>query len=358
MRNVLKNGGKIILSSDSIELGKGDAIFVLDGQGLNLSDAEELIGQETSLMLTPLSIRESDPLELSVTNIFSNKKRTSTRTVVDRLAVTDPPERAEVPFAVKPREERTIPQDFSEYEDENFVSFISDVETLMNEVKKAKNKVSDIQPETMSDKRQYGLALERKELEESIGIDAYVVNDSCASLTINDIGLDLPLNMPRNLGNISAKKLSSSRELWALFRQNFIKIITPKAAEQYIKKAGSMLEQFVPGLEVYDSSYEAEAAMVVNGGAKEAPVLDLSGKLDGDTEEMSNLRMAGASNGISSNSSRSLSGSGNIRRTFHNHNEPVEESLDMFSDMELKERKVPVQAKRNPQGIKTISRAR
>jgi hypothetical protein len=280
------------------------------------------------------------------------------------MAATQPPPHGQNGSGYYQQSEQQVPQQFQQTQEPDFIRFVKTYEELIHEVKESQGKNSDIRLDHIQNDRERALAKERKEMEESIGTDAYVVNEKCASLTINDIDLVLPLNMPRNLGNISAKRLASSRELWGLFKQGMIRIVSPKEAQHLLKNAGNMTQTYVPELEIYDSAYEAEdntfTGVDIGGGSgMRTPVLDLEmGALDGPSEEMANLRMAGRQQGARVAQGGSVSNLAGTRRSFHGSGGgAAEDSLDMFAsdEYQVQSRHVESQSVRNSKGMKTVA---
>ena len=406
MRSILQNGGQIILTSDPITSGKGDGILVMTDKSNEQIDLTDLLGKETSIMITPTEAFNSQNAP-PVSNLFANvagsggvgtissqqppqqpqyqqpqyaqppqqyqqpqygnpqydqPQHDQSRTPIDRMAVTQPPPHGQNNSAYYQQNERQVPQQFQQTQEPDFIKFVKTYEELIHKVKESKDKQSDIRLEHIHNNRERAVAEERKDMEESIGTDAYVVNEKCASLAINDINLVLPLNMPRNLGNISAKRLASSRELWSLFKQGMIRIVSPTEAQHLLKNAGNMSQTYVPELEIYDSKYDAEdntfSGPDIGGGGMRTPVLDLEmGSLDGPSEEMQNLRMAGRQQGGRVAQGGSVSDLAGTRRSFHGSGGGDEESLDIFSSDEYKlsKRHVDTQSLRNSKGMKTVA---
>jgi len=380
MRNILQNGGSIVLTADSINSGKGEGTLILSDHSNNQINADDLMSKETSIMITPTSIDQGG-MNASVSHIFSNNQQQTAgvgaisnqqRTPVDRLAATQPPEPGQNNRSYYTPDELEVPRQFEQTQDPSFLSYIKTYQELISAVKDSKDKRSDIQVEIFADdpinvKKEKAMLMERKAMEESIGMDAYVVNENCASLTINDIGLDLPLNMPKNLGTVSARKLASSRDLWHLFKQKLIRIISPNEANHLLKNAGDMNEVYVPGLEIYDSRYEAEDDIYTHGttvsgerGVTNATMLDLEATdLAGDSEEMRMLRMAGGNSRPATASGGSINTlSGNTRRSFHGSGE-TQYASDIHASEEFAiregDRQVPTQSRRNSKGAKTVA---
>jgi hypothetical protein len=428
MRSLLQNGASIVLTADSINSGKGEGLLVLSDESSN-QDITDLLGKETSIQITPTEVSqggmnasvskiyqggqqnpgvsqvfsEVPPQDLQVPTGDSGpppqyqqsplqqplqqyppqyhqppqqyyppqQPQYQQRTAVDRLAAQQPPDHGQNNRAYYTHEEQVVPQQFSQTQNPSFIDYIKNYEELITAVNESKDKVSNINIDPITDmdsmgvRRQKAILQEQKDMQESIGRDAYVVNERCASLTINDIGLDLPLRMPKNLGNLSAKTLASSRQLWDLFRKDYIRLISPKEADNFLKNAGNMSETYVPELEIYDSHIDAEDAAYDsrNGrGAAEsrATVFDLERDLDGPSEEMRMLKMA---SGSQAPSRPALGGgltslSGNTRRSYHGAGaEDPEYLTDIHAspEFEIDRRNVGRESRRNSQGIKTIA---
>ena len=272
--------------------GKGIGKLVISNELDEIGSIE--MGKETSIMLTPLSVSEDyAAAQEPVTNIFSNENIAKDsadiaahRTPVDRLAATEPPEsRSQVSRSVVQPEEVQTPPAFSELDQPEVRKFVTSLNELLTSASEASNKEYDVDIDSINDKRQRALALEKKELAESIDADAYIVNDSCASLSINDLELSLMLNVPYNLGNVSAKRVSNSADLKGMLKQGLVKFIEPKECEQYFRKAGQ--DPFQVGLDTYSSADEAERA--IESTVPSADQMDISvGEID-DMEEQAIL---------------------------------------------------------------------
>jgi len=409
MRNLLQNGGSVVLTVDSINSGKGEGHLVLTDDGPS-QDITDLMGNETSIMLTPMNVVENER-STPVANIYQNVGQPNPgvsqvfnqqpqyqqhspqyqqppqgyqqRNAVDRLAATQPPDHGQNNRAYYTQEELQVPREFQQPQqgqpqqgqpqqgqpqNMGFMNYIKNYQELFSAVSESKNKIADIQVESIQEgdsmgvRRQKAILQEQKDMQESIGCDAYVVNEKCASLTINDIGLDLPLNMPKNLGNISAKKLASSRQLWDLFRQNYIRLVSPNEADHLMKNAGTMNRTYVPELEIYDSHYDAGDAMhesQSHGRYAETQMIDLeSSHLEGPSEELRMLRMAGGDN-RSEVGGGVQSLTGNTRRSFHGSSSEMENASldDIYSGDEwsIDNRHVGRESRRNKAGLKTVA---
>jgi hypothetical protein len=408
MRNVLQNGGSIVLTSDSIASGKGEGVLVLSDNGNAELDVSDLMSKETSIMITPIEVSTGEsrvtniyndqtqqppsvsniyndngqqspnvqPSSRGVTNVFSdNRSNSQQRNPIDRMAATSPPEHGQNNRAYYNKDELTVPKQFEQTQDADFISYIKNYQELINAIKVSKDKQSSVNVEPISEydsihtKRQKALLLEQRDMQESIGCDAYVVNEMCASLTVSDIDLDLPLNMPKNLGNMSAKKLASSRQLWDLFRKDYIRLVSPNEADHLLKNAGTMNQTFVPELGIYDSRYEASDEIYTSGPGSRTPdadVIDLDASYNQseESELMGNFRTArggspsGPPRGASGGSIQTMSGG--TRRTFHGSNGMDEPSLDETyagNDWKINSdnRHVGQESRRNSKGAQTIA---
>ena len=101
-----------------------------------------------------------------------------------RSAVTAAPERESVPHAVVRSAEIKTPAPFKELDNPEVKTFITSLQELMVEVETAKYKSSGIDLSKISNPRERALAMEQKELSESIDKNAYVVNDQAGVLSL------------------------------------------------------------------------------------------------------------------------------------------------------------------------------
>jgi hypothetical protein len=133
----------------------------------------------------------------------------------------------------------------------------------MNAVQKAKSKKpsQEVDLSTAETDRERAVLMEMKEKSEAIDETAFIVNDKAGNITINDLDISLPLNMPYDLSNISAKRLAISRDLKSLIGQGLIRFVSPEEKLSYVDKALLQEDSKTHGLEVYDSPDEAEAAI-------------------------------------------------------------------------------------------------
>lgn len=333
LRQLVGNGAKVSLLLDNVQEGRGVGRLLLVTE--SESDIKSILDKETSIMMTPREIVEEVPQGVAVSNIFSPRNpivKNSNRTPVDKIAIMEPPQSSyEVSHAFKVDNENSTPDSFKEVNEPSYRKYISDLKTLMEAVSESLHKVSNIDLSSIADPRKRAVAMENKERAESIGVPSFVVNTSCASLAINDLGLGLMLNVPCNLGNISAKRLAESKDLGAMLRAGYIKFITPDEVELYVNK--TKVDKFNSGLFV-GSRKEAEAAIETEG--HNANEMEVSvDEIDDMTEEQ---RLSTNLTPINSASS----GDGGLRRSSHG----------VSSYREKKH--VPAASVENKAGIKTI----
>ncbi|MFA7219256.1 MAG: hypothetical protein WC119_01970 [Synergistaceae bacterium] len=336
LRSILGDSeGRVVLVADPVRNGVGEASLIISGDNLDINGVRQSLEKETSIQFTPLSFENNVPSESTVSNIFSSggNVRQGPRTVVDRLAATVPPEKGEVAHAIKSAEEITTPPEFKEYQDPKFKSFVYSIEELMMAVKAAQGKESEIDLNAIENPRQRAIAMEMKEQAEAIDIPAYVVNDTCGSVRLNDIDLSLDLNIPVNLSNISAKRVGSSADLKAMLRQKIVKFIKPDEVESYRQKAIHGTQSM--GLETYSTRDEAENAIGSTEKIPKAESMYVGVEDDSPSEQeqlagLINLTPMGESNGA--------------RTSFHGGGQPrARKTIGSGSQI-------------NPKGIKTISK--
>ena len=81
------------------------------------------------------------------------------------------------------------PKEFKELNQEECREYVSNLEELVIAVNEAKKKDVDIDPDSATSEREKALLKEQKNLAESIDIPAFIVNDFCGSLAINDLDI-------------------------------------------------------------------------------------------------------------------------------------------------------------------------
>ena len=266
LRAVIGNSGSITLMANDLNEGKGFCKLILQSDTMNNIEQGKMpteLQGETSIMVTPISLTEANPPNNSseyIGTIFSTTEdNTGERTAVDKIAVTKAPDQAQVPHAIVPKEEIQTPEPFKEVVDnKEYKDFVTNLQELMVEVEKAKNKVADIDLSAITDPRLRAVEMERKESLESIDKTAYIVNEKAGVLTLNDLDITLALNAPYDLSNISAKRIAASSELKSLLKAEYIKFIAPSQIDEYVKKAEEGGTHY--GLKVFDRK-GAEANM-------------------------------------------------------------------------------------------------
>jgi hypothetical protein len=244
LRAILKDGGgTLTLTASSLSNGLGSALLVLSNDDLDINSVKQSLRNETSIQLTPTHFEIDRPTGHSHANIFSSSQSESkpmNRTVIDRLAATKAPEKGRQAHSIKIKEEIETPEVFQEYKEPEFQKWVSNFQELMMAVKAASGKESEIDVESIQNPRQKALAMEMKEQAEAIDMPAYIVNDVCQSITLNDMNISLKLNSPFNLNNISAKRIADSSDLKAMINQGLLKFISPEQAVTYISKTNEV----------------------------------------------------------------------------------------------------------------------
>lgn len=266
LRSML-NGRTSFALSGVIDAGRGDGQLTFTAESIVDMDVTD-IGQ-TSIELTPTGIADEGPKNSVVGNIFSSiptKQQLASEPVVRRLAAVHPPERHEVSTAVKGKV--ATPQAFADIEDPACQDYIQSTEQLISAINKAKaTKRSNVNLDDITDPLDRALAQEQADLEEAIDSPAWVVQDQARSLVINDLKMEVSMNVPLNLGRISAKKLAASRELMGLIRAGILRFIAPEEVAGYVTKS----EEIGEGHELPVYSSHDEAADAMGGGVTATP---------------------------------------------------------------------------------------
>ena len=283
--------------------GKAQADITLSVDSVSKKDLEELINKETSIMLTPTGIEETRVShEDGVTNIFAEgidpEEETISRSAIGRIAATRPPEKGKLAHAIKTQSEvlQETPNAFKTTKNNRFQKFISDFDSLMEAAHAAENKKYGVNIDEIENPRERALAVVEKEKAEAIDYPAYVVNEKCGDLTLNDLDISLRLNAPFNLNNISAKRLLASKEFPAMVRAGYIKFISPDEVQGYIDRAAA--PEVIGELPVFGgksgSALRFAESEAVNGGPESGyenvgKEIDLEG--DEPTEQETLLRV-------------------------------------------------------------------
>jgi hypothetical protein len=244
---------------------------------------------ETSIQLTPSDYSDETPSGDTIPQgtIFSsipNKGENSP--VIDKLASVHPPEKNEVAHAVVAKENIKTPEAFITVEEDGCRTWIANMEELIDAVREAKGKQSDIDPDMAQNDRERALLVELKEKDEAIDRPAWIVNNGEGALIINDLDITLPMNSPYDLSNISARRIIMSRDLKGLIKEGHVKFISPAEKDEIIienvdEESASM------GLDVFDSPEQAEANMT--NSVSRNPVIDDSNAMEvveGDIENL------------------------------------------------------------------------
>lgn len=343
LRALIQEGEtRVSLVASSITDGRGEATLRISSDK-KINTVSDFIGKETSIMLVPLEMQNVSVNNDAVSSIFSKAPKSPKPTTpvgkrpsVERMAVVEPPEDdGDEAWSVKTQEEiqEEIPEAFEETKQPAFKRYINTMAELDLAIKAAKNKSSDIDIDSIQDARKRAEAIELKERSEAIDVDAFIVNDKCANLAINDLGINLVLNAPYNLANISAKRILCSRELKAMFNQGLVKFIKPEEINSYVKRAERAIEN--PTLEVFSSPEEAGEHMERSGMNVER--MDMS--ID-DLARPSDTEMI-----LTNLTSRPAVKSGGVTKTVHG-NTSARPTRPTSQDQQ-----------ENPKGIKTIRRS-
>ena len=278
---------RIVLIADPVRAGRGRANLIVSSEKIDMSAVKDLLNQETSLMLTPLAEKQEDISTTAITGLFCGSPTPSPkvgtkRSPIDRLAVTEAPEKKNVAHAIKTREEIVIPEEFSEIQDPDYKNFVSNFDELMVSLRQAQTKDSGIDLDAIKDARQRAIAKEAKERAEAIDLPAYIVIEKCAAVRINDMDISLMQNVPYNLSNISAKRVMESRELRSLINSGIIKFIRPDEVESYKAKAQGEVEKAT--LDTFSNHKEAERAIESHIPSGEEVEISVS-EIDRPTEQ-------------------------------------------------------------------------
>jgi len=371
----LINKQKFSISANNLINGIGTGVLNISVD--DNADLSDLFNKETSIMFIPIEIidqtmkttQEDESANnvdnRSVSNLFMNNANVEEddSTIIKKIGAVKPPNnKMERAGAIKSQNQviQETPEPFKITQKPEVKKYITSINQLLEAIKLAENKTSDVDINAIKNPRLKAVAMEEKEKAEAIDYPAFVVNHSCASLTINDLGISLMLNIPYNLNNISAKRLANSKDLIAMFRSNMIKLISPDEIQEYMNKVATEQESF--GLDVYSNHKEAEAAIenefekvsfstsskISRKSVPMAEEQELSmNDLEGDTEEEKILKTI--------SSGRPLIQS-NLDE--NNENEVIVTSHRINNGSRLNERRdITAKSIENNKGIKTIRRS-
>jgi hypothetical protein len=326
--------------------GKGEGNIILAAlEEATQKSVDDLINNETSIMLIPESMSDSIPKGVSaVTSIFAPEEDTADieeQHPVRKMASFSAPEtRKEVKYAIKSKQkiEEETPEVFESTQEPSFKKFVSNLDQLLEAIQLSEHKVSDIDIDAIKDPRKRAVAMEAKEKAEAIDYPAFIVNDKYADLTINDLGIHLVLNMPYNLENVSAKRLAASKEIKALFRQNMIKFIHPDDVQGYLDRAKEA--NMEPEYKVFgDKTGSAKRALetLTNTDRGEELMLEVD-EMDAPTEQERLVSLT-----TKPIVQQSVVDENGVRRTVHGSKIKIKKSVSQES-------------KENKAGLKTIRR--
>lgn len=259
LRALIGNNKTILtLITESLQDGKANANIIFDLEDVTQKSVDDLMNTETSIMLTPTDITDGIPKDAEIiTNIFASEtsdedlSKEPEESPINSLASFSAPEKKkDVAYAIKSKNTiaKQVPKAFVETKNPNFVKYVTTLDQLLTAIRLAENKTSDIDVESIQDPRKRAVAMEAKEKAEAIDYPAFVVNEKCANLTLNDLGINLLLNVPYNLENVSAKRLAESKDLKNMFRMGMLKFIAPEEIKSYLRKAESAVGK--PELEI------------------------------------------------------------------------------------------------------------
>lgn len=258
LRALLGKQGSITLVVQDLVEGKGHGILTLDSDTLAQTAIDTT---ETSIMLTPVELAYEAPSSDSIphASIFTTSlKNQENNPVINRIAVIKAPDKGQEHKAVKKNIE--TPKAFKELDIPACKEWIDNMEELIQAVKVAQTKTSTIDPSLANNKREQAIMMEAKEKAEGIDVPAWVVNDKYGMLTVNDLNISLPMNVPYDLSNVSAKRIASSKELKNLLKSGTVRFVSPQERDSLIENTIEEAER-TPGLQVYDNAEQAEAAI-------------------------------------------------------------------------------------------------
>lgn len=272
LRALIDKEASLTLVSQDIVDGKGTAILTLNSDNIpNQFDSK--IG-ETSIMLTPVEITEESPNAQSPVHasLFSTvPKKHQKEPVVTKIAVVNAPEKGEESRAIK--EEVEVPEVFSEVKNEECKVWVKNMEDMVAAINVAKGKKSDIDLDSAHNDRERAILQEMKEKEEAIDIPAWIVNDKVGMLSVNDLNISLPMNVPYDLSNISARRILMSKELRGLLKEGYIRFVSLEEKDQFILRASGELET-IDGIDVFDNHEKAMENMESEKSSSGNPVID------------------------------------------------------------------------------------
>lgn len=260
LRAILGKEGSVTLIAPDLKDGKGSGTLSINGEQASIDDSFK---GETSIQIefvgeVKKEVGGEDP---SCSNIFTSVPlKGHSEKLVGKIAVVNAPEKSEVSTSIKTREQINSEASIAAEIPPSAKKWISDMEQLIEAVNRAKKKISDVDVSTARTDRERAVLMDMKEKEEAIEQPAWVVNDKMGNVSVNDLGLSLPMNIPFDLSNISARRISASRDLRALIRDGYVRFISSKEKESFIQKAVGGIEG-IGELDVYDNHEDAKEAL-------------------------------------------------------------------------------------------------
>lgn len=310
----------VVLNVDNVVNGIGNGTLMISTDG-ETSIPQDFLTKETSIMITPMEIEdEIQNVHSPVLSIFNENDKTirsdNARSPIDRLAVRFPPEKGNVSTAMKTEEE--INEDVKA--NPTLKEYISNLSELLEAINISRAKSADIDLDAITDIRQKAIAMEQKEMMESIDQDAWVVTTKYASMTINDLGIQLSKDTPYNLNRLSAKKLFASKDLKNYIAKGEILLISPEEAVEYAALQAAPIQS---GLDVYDSFDDAKDDVFSNrrnanerediSGKQSTKILSLD-DLSSDTEEEKMIQLTNVGKPLPG---KGTTLSGGVKKTTH-----------------------------------------
>ena len=270
LRALIGKEGSITLITHELIDGKGQGSLSISGENIDID--KNTFDGETSIQLEAVGGMnlEVGGEDAACSNIFSSiPNKVHSEKIINKIAAVNAPEKSEVPNAIKNKQQvneeatiaKSIPSPLCK-------KWIADMDQLMLAVNKAKHKISDVDVTTARTDREKIVLMEMKERDEAIEDTAWIINDKVGNLSINDLRISLPLNMPYDLSYVSARRIAASRDLKILIRDGYVRFISPKEKDVFLQKTVGSESDF-ESLEVFDNHEEAEAAL----GNKKNPVI-------------------------------------------------------------------------------------
>ena len=290
LREVLgKNGGTLVLTTSELQGGKGMGTLSLSSElSKQYTGIPEELERETSIQIEAVEIVSEVPSGDSPVHaaIFSTvPQKGESSPVIDKMAAVHAPDRGEEAHAVVAKKDVKTPEAFTTLEEDGCREWIGNMEELIEAIRDAKGKKSDIDPDMAQNERERALLLELKEKDEAIDKPAWIVNSGAGTLILNDLDITLPINSPYDLSNISARRIIMSQDLKGLIKAGYVKFISPAEKDRYIMS--QVEDNRTIGLDVFDSPEEAEANMA--NSVSTNPVIDEENYIDITEDDINGL---------------------------------------------------------------------